>query len=146
VEREVRPALENGALVVMERYVDSPLAHFSAVGSVQPAEVEGLVDWATGRLRPDVTILLDRSPVTMPADVLDEAVFGRTKPGTRAIDNIEHHWRVQRLLTEMASADPDRYVVVDADGTEDEIAERVSAAVLPLFAERRVPKPVVETT
>ncbi|WP_106185280.1 bifunctional MFS transporter/dTMP kinase [Umezawaea tangerina] len=147
VEREVRPALDSGALVVMERYVDSPLAHFSAVGSVQPAEVEGLVDWATGRLRPDVTILLDRSPVTMPDDALDETVFG--KPGTRAIDNIEHHWRVQRLLTEMASADPDRYVVVDADGTEDEVAERVRTAVLPLFAERRVPaevQPVVETT
>ncbi len=146
VEREVRPALESGALVVMERYVDSPLAHFSAVGSVQPAEVEGLVDWATGRLRPDVTILLDRSPVTMPADALNETVFG--KPRRRAIDNIEHHWRVQRLLTEMASADPDRYVVVDADGTEDEVAERVSTAVLPLFAERRVTEaqPVVETT
>lgn len=146
VEREVRPALDNGALVVMERYVDSPLAHFSAVGSVQPAEVEGLVDWATGRLRPDVTILLDRSPVTMPADALDETVFG--KPASLAIDNIEHHWRVQRLLTEMASADPDRYIVVDADGTEDEVSERVCTAVLPLFAERRVPetRPVVEST
>lgn len=152
VEREVRPALESGALVVMERYVDSPLAHFSAVGSVQPAEVEGLVDWATGRLRPDVTILLDRSPVTMPVDALNETVFG--KPAKRPFDNIEHHWRVQRLLTEMASADPDRYVVVDADGTEDEVAERVRAAVLPLFAERRVPEapqpveaqPVVESS
>ncbi|WNV91733.1 MFS transporter [Umezawaea sp. Da 62-37] len=143
VEREVRPALDSGALVVMERYVDSPLAHFSAVGSVERSEVEGLVDWATGRLRPDVTILLDRSPVTMPEDLLNETVFG--KPATRAIDNIEHHWRVQRLLTEMASADPDRYVVVDADGTEDEVAERVRVAVLPLFAERRVQaEPVAE--
>jgi len=151
VEREVRPALEAGVLVVMERYVDSPLAHFSAVGSVDPAEMEGLVDWATGRLRPDITVLLDSTPVATPTDALDESVFAGTKPGNRTIDNVEHHWRVQRLLTEMASADPDRYVVVDADGSEDEVAERVRTAVLPLLAAARVPEgvarePVVEST
>ncbi|WP_053715812.1 bifunctional MFS transporter/dTMP kinase [Saccharothrix sp. NRRL B-16348] len=134
VEREVRPALDNGALVVMERYVDSPLAHFSAAGSVEPREVEGLVDWATGRLRPDMTVLLDR----MPSQV-------RAAGGT--LDTVEHHWRVQKLLTDMASADPERYVVVDADGTEDEVAARVRTAVLPLLARRtRMPvKPVAET-
>lgn len=135
VEREVRPALDNGALVVMERYVDSPLAHFSAAGSVEPREVEGLVDWATGRLRPDVTVLLDR----MPSQV-------RAAGGT--LDTVEHHWRVQKLLTDMASADPERYVVVDADGTEDEVAERVRTSVLPLLARRtRMPvEPVAETS
>jgi dTMP kinase len=134
VEREVRPALDNGALVVMERYVDSPLAHFSAAGSVEPREVEGLVDWATGRLRPDMTVLLDRMPPTV-----------RASGGT--LDTVEHHWRVQKLLTDMASADPERYVVVDADGTEDEVAARVRSAVLPLLARRtRMPvKPVAET-
>ncbi len=135
VEREVRPALDNGALVVMERYVDSPLAHFSAAGSVEPREVEGLVDWATGRLRPDVTVLLDRTPSQV-----------RASGGT--LDTVEHHWRVQKLLTDMASADPERYVVVDADGTEDEVAERVRVAVVPLLARRAgVPvKPVAETS
>lgn len=123
VEREVRPALDNGALVVMERYVDSPLAHFSAAGSVEPREVEGLVDWATGRLRPDMTVLLDRTPSQV-----------RESGGT--LDTVEHHWRVQKLLTDMASADPERYVVVDADGTEDEVAERVRVAVVPLLARR----------
>ncbi|MFD1151337.1 bifunctional MFS transporter/dTMP kinase [Saccharothrix hoggarensis] len=135
VEREVRPGLERGALVVMERYVDSPLAHFSAAGSVEPREVEGLVDWATGRLRPDVTVLLDRSPSEV-----------RASGGT--LDTVEHHWRVQKLLTDMASADPERYIVVDADGTEDEVAERVSAVVLPLVARgaHPAPKPVAESS
>ncbi|GAA3891914.1 dTMP kinase [Saccharothrix violaceirubra] len=131
VEREVRPALAKGAIVVMERYVDSPLAHFSAAGSIETRELEGLVEWATGRLRPDVTVLLDRTPA---ADL---------EPGL-AMDTVEHHWRVQKLLTDMAAADPDRYVVVDADGTEDEIAERVLAAVVPLVP--RTSEPVVEST
>ncbi|SEQ31107.1 dTMP kinase [Lentzea xinjiangensis] len=119
VERQVRPALDEGSVVVMERYVDSPLAHFTATSSLEHQELEGLVDWATGRLRPDLTILLDR-PV---ADGKSIA--------------LEHHWRVQRLLSEMAASDPDRYVVVEADGDADVIAERVRAAIVPLLATRK---------
>ncbi|MCX2952479.1 bifunctional MFS transporter/dTMP kinase [Lentzea sp. NEAU-D7] len=119
VERQVRPALDNGSVVVMERYVDSPLAHFTATSSLEHQELEGLVDWATGRLRPDLTILLDR-------------------PGADAKGiGPEHHWRVQRLLSEMAAADPDRYVVVEAEGDVDDVAERVRSAVVPLMAGRK---------
>lgn len=123
VERQVRPALDGGSIVVMERYVDSPLAHFTATSSLEHQELEGLVDWATGRLRPDLTILLDRP-------VVDGKRIGP-----------EHHWRVQRLLSEMAAADPDRYLVVEAEGDVDEVAERVRAAVVPLLAGRRRPVP-----
>lgn len=125
VERQIRPALDRGALVVMERFVDSPLAHLSAVAGLDPAELEGLADWATARLRPDVTILLDRDPSTVDDD----------PPKSRST---EHHWHVQRVLTEMASADPDRYVVVDADGTPEQVAVRVRIAVQTALAGRRL--------
>lgn len=123
VERQIGPALDRGALVVMERFVDSPLAHLSAAAGLDPAELEGLADWATARLRPDVTILLDRDPslLTSPRSAT---------PG--------HHWHVQRVLTEMASADPDRYVVVDADGTPEQVAVRVRTAVQTALAGRRL--------
>ncbi|HEX2133125.1 MAG TPA: dTMP kinase [Actinophytocola sp.] len=123
VERQIRPALERGALVVMERFVDSPLAHLSAAADLDPAELEGLADWATARLRPDVTVLLDRDPSTLPES--------RSRPP-------QHHWHVQRVLTEMASADPDRYVVVDADGTPEEVAVRVRLAVQAALTDRRL--------
>jgi dTMP kinase len=123
VERQIRPALDRGALVVMERFVDSPLAHLSAEAGLDPAELEGLADWATARLRPDVTILLDRDPSTMGASE-------RTRPP-------EHHWHVQRVLTEMAAADPDRYVVVDAEGTPEQVAVRVRIAVQTAMAGRK---------
>jgi dTMP kinase len=106
----------------MERFVDSPLAHLSAAAGLDPAELEGLADWATAKLRPDVTILLDRDPSTMDAE--------RARPP-------EHHWQVQRVLTEMAAADPDRYVVVDADGTPEQVAVRVRIAVQTALAGRR---------
>jgi dTMP kinase len=122
VERQIRPALERGALVVMERFVDSPLAHLSAAAGLDPAELEGLADWATARLRPDVTILLDRDPSTLESE--------RSRPP-------EHHWHVQKVLAEMAAADPDRYVVVDADGTPEQVAVRVRIAVQTALAGRR---------
>jgi dTMP kinase len=125
VERQIRPALDRGALVVMERFVDSPLAHLSAVAGLDLAELEGLADWATARLRPDVTVLLDRDP---------SGLTGASAEGS----STEHHWRVQRVLTEMARADPDRYVVVDADGTPEQVAERVRAAVSGALAGRRL--------
>jgi dTMP kinase len=124
VERQIRPALDRGALVVMERFVDSPLAHLSAAAGLDPAELEGLADWATARLRPDVTILLDRDPSTLAGD--------------EAPQPTQHHWHVQRVLTEMASADPDRYVVVDADGTPEQLAVRVRVAVQTALAGRRL--------
>lgn len=122
VEREIRPALERGALVVMERFVDSPLAHLSVAAGLDPAELEGLADWATSRLRPDITVLLDRDPGTLPK-----------WPG-----NTEHHWHVQSVLTDMARADPDRYVVVDGDGTMEDVADRVRLAVQTTLAGRRL--------
>ncbi len=115
VERNVRPALDGGAIVVMERFVDTPLAHLSAMAGLDATELEGLTDWATGALRPDLTVLLDADP-------------GETS-GQSTGTSEHRHWRVQEILTEMAASAPDRYVVVDAEGTEGEVAERVRTSV-----------------
>jgi dTMP kinase len=124
VERQIRPALDRGAVVVMERFVDSPLAQLSTSAGLDQSELEGLADWATSRLRPDMTVLLDRDP---------DAV----RPGGRAT---EQRWAVQHLLTEMASADPARYVVVDAEGEVGLVAERVRLAVQTSLAGRKLPE------
>nr|WP_157529393.1 MFS transporter [Kibdelosporangium sp. MJ126-NF4]CTQ94386.1 Thymidylate kinase (EC 2.7.4.9) [Kibdelosporangium sp. MJ126-NF4] len=123
VEREIRPALDRGAIVVMERFVDSPFAHLSVVAGLDPAEMEGLTDWATAKLRPDLTVLLDRDPATLP----------QTK-----YQSSDHHWRVQNVLTDMASSDPDRYVVVDTDDDDEATAQRVQTAVRGAIAARKL--------
>jgi dTMP kinase len=130
VEREVRPALAGGTVVVMARYLDGPLADLGAEAGVSSGELEGLANWATGRLRPDVTVLLDRDPT---------ALGGVTAP--RGLSEPEHAWRVHKILTEMAAADPDRYVVVDADGSREEVAERVRTALAPLLPHRQSARP-----
>jgi dTMP kinase len=122
VERVIRPALVRDAVVVVERFLVSPLVQFGVAADrvdLDPGELESLAACATGRLRPDVSVLLDRAPV-------EPAPETPGMPG-------EEHVRVQRLLTRMAAAEPHRYVVVDADGTADEVAERVHRGLEPLL-------------
>jgi dTMP kinase len=123
VEREIRPALDRGAVVVMERFVDSPFAHLSALAGLDPEEMEGLTDWATAKLRPDLTVLLDRDPATLP------------KYRNQAND---HHWLVKDVLHDMASSDPARYVVVDSDDDDLATSQRVRAAVHGAVDPRRI--------
>jgi dTMP kinase len=123
VEREIRPALDRGAVVVMERFVDSPFAHLSALAGLDPEEMEGLTDWATAKLRPDLTVLLDRDPATLP------------KYRNQAND---HHWLVKDVLHDMASSDPDRYVVVDSDDDDLATSLRVRTAVQGAVDPRRI--------
>lgn len=136
VERVIRPALAGGAVVVVERFLASPLAWFGAKGSPSElghGELESLAGWATGRLRPDVSVLLDGAP---------------TAPAPLAVTAGEEHVQVQRLLTHMAAAEPHHYVVVDADGTRAEVAERVHSglvAVLPALAPPPAPVEDVAT-
>ncbi|WP_158881005.1 bifunctional MFS transporter/dTMP kinase [Amycolatopsis anabasis] len=117
VERAVRPALDSGAIVVMERFVDSPLAQWSAAAGLDLRDLEDLADWATSVLRPDLTVLLDTA--------------GESAPRNEPRDS----WTVPGLLAELAVANPDRYIVVDADGTADEVAERVRTGVRAALAD-----------
>lgn len=130
VERVVRPALDDGATVVADRFLASPLVRFGVVADgtraeLDAGELESLASFATGRLRPDVSVLLDRAPTAVPAEAdvpVGDDTASISLPG-------EEHLRVRRLLTRMAAAEPHRYVVVDADGTHDDVAARVLAAL-----------------
>jgi dTMP kinase len=132
VERVIRPALAEGAVVVVDRFLASPLVQFGVAADrassdgaqpdLDPGELESLAAWATGRLRPDASVLLDRAPVEV-------------APPAGGLAG-EEHVRVQRLLTRMAAAEPHRYVVVDADGSPDEVEERIFRGL-----EQVLPKP-----
>ncbi|GAA1251704.1 dTMP kinase [Pseudonocardia aurantiaca] len=138
VERVIRPALASGSVVVVDRFLVSPIAQFGvaaerADSELDPGELENLAAWATGRLRPDVSVLLDRAPV-------EAADSGSGRAGVAG----EEHVRVQRLLTRMAAAEPHHYVVVDADGSADEVAERVYRGVESVLPAAAAAQPVQE--
>ena len=123
----VRPALERGAVVVTDRYVDSTLAYQGAGRTLDVAEVEAVARWATGDLRPHLTVVLDLEPA---------AGLGRFEGRDRIEgESLEFHQRVRQAFLVMAAADPDHYVVLDARGDRDEIEAAVRSALLPLLGQ-----------
>jgi dTMP kinase len=126
VERVIRPALERGAVVLCDRYLDSSLAYQGGARGLGRGPVEEVNRFATGGLLPDLVVLLDLDP----ADGL------RRRPDDR--DRIEaqdlaFHRRVRDAFRGLAAADPDRFAVVDGAAPVAEVAARVNAAVLALL-------------
>jgi dTMP kinase len=127
VDTVVLPALEQGKVVITDRYVDSALAYQGA-GRVQDLdEVERVNRWATRDLRPHLTVVLDLEP---------EHGFGRFEERDRIEgESEEFHHRVRAAFLRMAEADPEHYLVLDARGPLDEIAAAVRSRVEPLLAQ-----------
>jgi dTMP kinase len=114
----IRPALERGAVVVTDRYVDSTLAYQGAGRALPDSDVRRLSAWATGGLLPDLTIVLDIAP--------EVGLRRRGGPGDRLEDeSIDFHRRVRGMFLQLASHGRARYLVLDA-GDEP---ERIHAAV-----------------
>lgn len=121
----VGPAMQRGAVVVCDRYVDSMLAYQGAGRVLDVDEVEQVARWATGDLRPDLTVLLDLEPQ---AGVGAIEVKDRIEQAGAAM-----HERVRAGFLALAARDPERYAVLPArSGTPDEVARQVLAAVLRL--------------
>lgn len=123
VDHVVLPALGRGEVVVTDRYVDSTLAYQGAGRTLDVAEVEAVARWATGDLRPHLTVLLDLEP---------QAGLGRFTERDRIEgQSLEFHQRVRQGFLDLAAGDPGHYLVLDARAPVDEIAvairERVGA-------------------
>ncbi|MEU3505480.1 dTMP kinase, partial [Streptomyces hundungensis] len=117
VDSLVRPALERGAIVISDRYIDSSVAYQGAGRDLSPTEIARINRWATGGLVPHLTVLLDVSPETA-RERFTEA------PDRLESEPPEFHGRVRSGFLTLAAADPSRYLVVDA-GQEPEAVTTV---------------------
>ena len=118
----VAPALSRGEMIITDRFTASTTAYQGYGRGLDRDELIQMMQWATHGLEPDLTVLLD----------VDLQVARQRLGGE--IDRIEgagaaFHTRVREGYLEMAAADPDRWVVVDAGGAVDDVAARVDVAV-----------------
>jgi dTMP kinase len=128
VDHVVWPALDRGEVVITDRYVDSTLAYQGAGRTLDVAEVAAVARWATGDLRPHLTVVLDLEP---------EAGLGRFDERDRIEgQSLEFHQRVRQGFLDLAAADPDHYVVLDARAPIDEISRKVRERIEPLLEGR----------
>jgi dTMP kinase len=121
----VRPALERGAVVVQDRYLDSSVAYQGAGRALGATEVRDLSLWATDGLLPDLTLLLDLEPAASRA---------RLDATERVYDRLEEVGgdfpaRVRAQFLELAVAEPDRFAVIDATLPPEIIAAMVREQV-----------------
>ncbi|MGV9755382.1 dTMP kinase [Streptomyces tricolor] len=117
VDTVVRPALERGAVVISDRYIDSSVAYQGAGRDLSPTEIARINRWATNGLVPHLTVLLDVSPETA-RERFTEA------PDRLESEPAEFHARVRAGFLTLAASDPGRYLVVDA-GQEPEAVTTV---------------------
>ncbi|RYV51502.1 dTMP kinase [Pengzhenrongella frigida] len=110
----VRPALERGAVVITDRYLDSSVAYQGNGRDLGADEVEQLSLWATESLLPELTVLLDLDPL-----IGLTRLTGDPDRLERAGD--EFHRRIRQAFLDRAAGDRDRWLVVDASRTVDEI-------------------------
>ncbi len=122
----VIPALERGAVVVCDRYVDSMLAYQGAGRVLELPELEQIARWATQDLRPDLTVLLDVHPERAVNEKLD-------KDRLEAAGDV-FHGRARHYFLELADRDPGRYLVLEARSSRDDIARRVADRVRQLLS------------
>jgi dTMP kinase len=129
VHRVVQPALDRGEVVITDRYVDSMLAYQGAGRPLELAEVEHVARWATHDLRPHLTVVLDLAP---------DHGLGRFDERDRIEgESVEFHERVRHAYLDLAAADPDHYLVVDARLPVNVIAAAVAERVTPLLSQAK---------
>jgi len=117
----VRPALERGDIVLQDRYLDSSVAYQGAGRVLDPVEVRDLSLWAAEGLLPDLTILLDLDEQTARGR-LDGA---RTRYDRLEAERSEFHARVRAGFLDLAAAEPERFLVVDASRSVEDIQAEI---------------------
>ncbi len=125
VATRLKPALESGRVVLCDRYGDSTLAYQGGGRGIDAARLAEWNAMATGGLVPDLTLLFDLPPKLGLARRAEAA----GTPNRLDLESEAFHARVRERYLELASAEPGRFVVLDATLAPDALAERVWSAV-----------------
>ncbi|CAA0091810.1 Thymidylate kinase [Starkeya nomas] len=126
LDATIRPALARGAWVVCDRFADSTRVYQGALGNIDPRLIAALETVTVGETKPDLTIILD-----IPAE---EGLARATARSGIAADRFESeglsfHRSLRDAFRELAEAEPERCVLIDARGDADTVASTVWSAV-----------------
>lgn len=125
VDEVIHPALSAGQVVLCDRYADSTMAYQGYGHGVDLAQLGELVHFATGGLKPNLTLFLDIKP--------QDGLRRRDADGNwNRLDDykLEFHERVYAGYKALIAAEPQRWAVVDAMRTPDEVAAELAQIVL----------------
>ncbi len=121
----IRPAIDRGDDVLCDRFTDATLA-YQGFGRLLPLDqLHTLNDWATGGLRPDLTFVFDLPEETGLARARSRNADSVKDEGRFEAEDLRFHRRVREGYLALAVAEPARFAVIDADGSEEQVHQRM---------------------
>ncbi|WP_320199955.1 dTMP kinase [Agrobacterium sp. rho-13.3] len=133
VEEVIRPALEKGAVVLCDRFLDSSRVYQGTTGNLEPDFIETLQRIAIDGTMPDMTLIFDIPAATGLARARKRADEGAT-PDRFEKEEIETHEKRREAYLDIALNEPRRCRIVNADQPQDRVTEDVLSFVEPLLA------------
>ena len=128
LDKTILPALARGAWVISDRFANSTRAYQGAAGKFPPGFIARLEQVTVGRNRPDLTLILD-----VPAEIGLERAARRRGKGRGAdrfeAEGLAFHETLRRAFLDIAAAEPERCVVVDALKPENKVAAQIWSVV-----------------
>ena len=133
VEELIIPSLQQGKIILCDRYGDSTLAYQGYGHGLDLETLRAMLQFATGGLKPDLTILLD-------VDVLTGLKRKKIKEEWNRLDAFElsFHERVRAGYKILAEQEPERWKIVDATQDPDQVQMEIRALVLDAIDNKRI--------
>jgi dTMP kinase len=128
VEQVIRPAIERGALVLCDRFMDSSRVYQGVTGGLDPAFMEAVERVSINGMVPDLTLILDIDPV----EGLKRAAVRRAPsdtPDRFEKETVATHQKRREAFLAIAAAEPERCVVIDAALPAQEVENAITTAV-----------------
>jgi dTMP kinase len=129
VATKVRPALERGEVVITDRYLDSSVAYQGVGRALEAEDVRAISMFAVQNLLPDLTILLDLEA----AAAAERRNTTGNAPDRLEREKIEFFEAVRQAFLDMASAEPQRWLVIDARQSVEQMQEQIRVRVSQLL-------------
>ncbi len=124
LHKVIRPTLESGDWVLSDRFTDATFAYQGGGRGIEAARIATLEEWVQGRLRPDLTLLLD-----VPVEAGMSRIAGRGQRDRFEREDREFFQRIRNSYLQRAAAEPQRFRRIDASAPVQQVSREALAAV-----------------
>lgn len=130
VEELIKPHLQQGGIVICDRYADSTLAYQGYGHQNSLSDLRSIINYATGGLTPDRTLLLDLDPEIGLQRRINGGNFNRLD----AYD-LSFHKRVREGYRQLAQEEPDRWIILDASQSFDVVQKMLWETIVEILSQ-----------
>ncbi len=128
IHNAIKPALQTGQWVVCDRFTDASRAYQGSGRGFNQDTINTLADWVQEGLQPDLTILLDA-----PAEIGMDRAGRRGAADRLEIEKTEFYARVREGYLALAESEPERFAIIDASQTLDDVQVAISEKLVGLL-------------